>query len=172
MSPKCAVGRILIADMRKAAAEPLVGELEECMPRVVRYARRLCGARCDDAEDLTQIAVSEWLVKPIDGLPVFIQLRRIVRSRFLDLVKSCEHRNVPLDDAVLRNGAGSDDDRLSVRAMLERLPFDERYVLWSVYGQGYTVEEVACEMRVNARTVKRRLARARMRFAALYGDET
>ncbi len=157
--------------MKRAATEPLVGELEECMPRVVRYARRLCGARLDDAEDLTQVAVSEWLAKPIDGLPVFIQLRRIVRSRFLDLVKSCEHRNVPLDAVDERDGACADEDHFTVRAMLERLPFDERYVLWAVYGHGYSVEEVALEMRVNARTVKRRLARARMRFAEIYGDE-
>lgn len=157
----------------KTAAKAPHGELEACLPRVNRYARRLCGARCDDADDLTQIAVSEWLAKPIEGLPVFVQLRRIVRSRFFDLIRSKEHGNLRIDERDgLLDETGDREFEVSVREVLARLPFEDRYLLWSVYGQGYSVDDVAVDMRVNPRTVKRKLARARMRFAAVYGDQS
>jgi RNA polymerase sigma factor (sigma-70 family) len=156
--------------MRAIAEKSRTNELNGCLARLVRYARYLCGQRPDDAEDLVQTAVSEWLAKPVNELPVFVQLRQIIKSRYVDMIRAKENGNVQLAEDDVYPTCGDLDMVVAVREVLERLPYEERYVLWSVYGQGFSVDEVAVEMRVDPRTVKRRLATARRMFAAIYGQ--
>lgn len=145
----------------------------ECRARVLNYARCLCGWRREDAEDLASVAIAEWLDSPSEVPPPFVQMRMTVQVRYLDLLRRKETQNHQMGEQELdlfATGDRTDGFASDVRRTLNRLPREEGYVLWAVYGEGFSVEEVGSQLGVSSRTVKRWLAKAKARFMSLYED--
>lgn len=133
-------------------------------PRLLRFARRLT-SRNSEAEDLLQEALLKaWrnFHQFKAGTNVGAWLFRILMNvhyaghRAADLFSMAEPPNTP-DLSCAEEGP----DTLVVREALDRLPEEQRRVLYLVVVEGFTCRETAEILMIPAGTVMSRLSRAR-----------
>jgi len=153
--------------------------LEEHLPRLYRYAVRLCGS-ADVASDAVQEAVSRALercdqydpARPL--LPWLLTLVRhavVDRSRAFDPtrhaddVDSCGQSVLPQGQDPLEDVARAEEAAL-VGAALSRLPLEQRSAVVLFYVEGLTLDEVAAAEGVPVGTIKSRLHRGREAIAS------
>jgi RNA polymerase sigma-70 factor (ECF subfamily) len=80
-------------------------------------------------------------------------------------------RQVALDQVLPTLSAKERSEEDDVRAILERLPQDDRSILALFYLEGFSVKELAFTLELSLSAVKTRLYRARGRFDELWRAE-
>jgi RNA polymerase sigma-70 factor (ECF subfamily) len=126
----------------------------------------------DDWEDLVQDVLIAVIRAAREGRirergAVVGYIRTITHRRFADRLKvhvdHAEDRTLAWEEATERGEAelpshgARDDVVVGVRLSLESLPEEKRKVVYAVYGEGKTYEQVAEETRIPLGTVKRYL---------------
>jgi RNA polymerase sigma-70 factor (ECF subfamily) len=108
--------------------------------------------------------------------------RQVARNRFRDRLRGFERRRerdtVDIDDPTagpaVRTTEGEADDpirALDLRRALERLPEEQRRLVWAVYGERQTYEEAARSLGVPLGSAKRHLAEALRRLRTRLAGE-
>lgn len=160
-------GRRLLATSRDRKSERAV--YEQHVDRIYRLALRMTG-NAAMAEDLTQ----DVFVRVFDRLHQFrgesglgTWVHRVAISVILNAVKKRQataSRELPLDvsaPAASMSGAIEMDVRDRVRAAVAQLPDELRVVVLLYDVEGYTHNEIADMMGINAGACRMRLLRAR-----------
>jgi RNA polymerase sigma-70 factor (ECF subfamily) len=163
----------LVARARSGDRSALEALLLELAPQMERFARRLCGSRFTDVDDVLQDAL--WLVA--QHLPEFEGKSALSSWTFALVRSACARRrrgakNAPhqgLDAVVeLASDAPSPERatldverRRQVAAALDALPAEHREVLALRDVEGLTAEEAAASLGIGVAALKSRLHRAR-----------
>lgn len=154
--------------------------LQQCLPRLRRFAHTLCRDSAD-ADDLTQATAERaWKARGQyqDGTRLDSWLFRIMRNQWIDTVRSRGRRvqfEVP-EDAAMDRGH---DPRPAVEASLDlanamkamdRLPDEQREVVALILIEGFGYREVAEMLELPIGTVSSRLVRGRTALLAMLGE--
>jgi RNA polymerase sigma-70 factor (ECF subfamily) len=167
-----------VARARSGERPALEALLVELAPQMERFARRLCGGRAADVDDVLQDA----LVLVAEHLPEF-EGKSALSSWVFALVRSaCARRrrgakNAGHDglDAVLEVASEGpsperatldDERRRQVAAALDALPAEHREVLALRDVEGLTAEEAAASLGISVAALKSRLHRGRAALRA------
>jgi RNA polymerase sigma-70 factor, ECF subfamily len=150
-------------------------QLIAVLPRLRRFARGLAGSAIE-ADDLVQAACERALARRHqfqEGTRFDSWMFRIVQTIWIDQIRA---RGVRREDGELADARlGSDEPvrrveaRLSlgeVRRAVDRLPIDQRAVLFLVTVDGLSYKEAAAVAGVPVGTIMSRLARARVALQA------
>jgi RNA polymerase sigma-70 factor (ECF subfamily) len=164
---------MLVQRLRSGDAEGGYRFVREYYPRIFHYLLYLTGRR-EAAEDLTQETfLQAWrrLETFDDRLALGPWLHQIARREFLQEVRR-RPREASLEAvaevAALQTGPGTDE--VELRAILGKLPRQQREIVVLHHLEGYTSEEVARIVGVPAGTVRYRLSEARGRLRAELGE--
>jgi len=158
--------------------------LRACLPRLYRYACRLCPSR-EAAADVVQDAVLRALERRAaydPARPLLPWVLTLVRHAVVDRARSFDpfRRSTDIDDLPQGAlGAAADPARsvatvqasARIQAALDRLPLEQRSAVILFYLEGLTLDEIAGVEDVAVGTVKSRLHRAREALAALLGPD-
>lgn len=137
-------------------------------PRFLAYARRYMGGR--DASDPVQ---ETWLtiarrIRRLDDPALFRAWGyRILTNKCVDWGRKMQSDRTMNEVMALENATGAAnsnhpiDDRLTVKALIRRLPADRQALMSLFYVEGLTVGELANVFGVPTGTVKSRLHNAR-----------
>jgi RNA polymerase sigma-70 factor (sigma-E family) len=150
------------------------------LPALLRYAMLLSGDR-EQARDLVQDVLARALVKwgRIGAVEEpYAYVRRMVTNEFLSWRRRRRLPTVPLDEAI-RHGrepvAPAREDRDDLRALLARLPGQQRAVLVLRYYEDLTDDEIAAALGCRVGTVRgyasRALATLRIELVATANEE-
>lgn len=163
----------------KAGDKVALGQLlEELASPVYRFSRRMCGSLAD-AEDVTQ----ETLLSAAQNLSQYGGQASLLSWVFAIARSACSHRyrgkkNQPHqnDDALAQlASAGPDPESEAqshehakvVQSGLDRLPLEQREVLWLRDVEGLSGQETAQALGLSLEAVKSRLHRARQALRQL-----
>lgn len=157
--------------------ETLKREIVAFLPRLRRYCQALTGSRAD-GDDLVQ-ATCERAIRHLEswqaGTRLDAWLFRIARNHFLNELRYRRVRG-PQQDIADHEAAHAVDarpgqearlDLARVRALLGRLPEEQRSVLLLVAVEGLSYQETAAVLDLPIGTVTSRLARGRLALKAL-----
>jgi RNA polymerase sigma-70 factor (sigma-E family) len=150
------------------------------LPALLRYAMLLSGDR-EQARDLVQDVLARALVKwgRIGAVEEpYAYVRRMVTNEFLSWRRRRRLRTVPLEEAAL---AGREpvmperEDRDDLRALLSRLPGQQRAVLVLRYYEDLSDDEIAAVLGCRVGTVRgyasRGLAALRIELRSATNEE-
>ena len=163
----------LVQQLRQGDPEAGRQFVREYYPGVYRYLFYLTGRR-EAAEDLTQ----ETFVQAWRRLETFDNrgslrpwLHRIAHREFLQALRS-RHAEAALEELpqALAPHAGDPAEAAELRAVMTRLPLEEREVLVLHYLEGYRYQEIARIVGVPVTTVNYRLLEARARLRRELGE--
>jgi RNA polymerase sigma factor (sigma-70 family) len=144
-------------------------------PRLHRFALRLAAGDPADAEDV----VHETWVRAVLGLPTFAW-RSALPTWLAGIAVNCIRERWRPDPAALADvpEPATDDrqltglpDRLDLERAIARLPAGGRAVLVLHDLEGYTHEEIAAALGIEAGTSKSQLSRARQSLRRLLGRQ-
>ena len=153
-------------------------ELLEVLPRLRATAVMFTRDRTA-ADDLLQESIVLALAAKTSYTPgtnMYAWMYRLMRNRFISLLRRRKAPAVPLDDpAALAVGvAGSQEDRitqLELQRELACLPAGQREALLLVAAAGQSYAETADALGCTVDTVKCRVSRARARLRSRFRDE-
>ncbi len=157
----------------------LAAAMEAEATRTFALARRLVGDDADAADVLQEAWLRAWRSREAwrgDG-PAGAWLRAIVVRESLRALRwRGVRRWLPFGDRVPDAAApeASPDlglDAARVRALVARLPDQQRVVFLLRYDEGWTVPEIALALELSPETVKTHLARALDRARSAFGAE-
>ncbi len=156
--------------MTNGTVESVQQRIVALLPRLRRFARSLTH-NPHDADDLVQIAVERALARlaqwrgdtPLDGW-----MYKIVKNAWFDETRTRKRRSEVflVDDSVDLAGGGDLGDALSIRAVMSRLPDDQRLAVSLVLIEGLSYQEAADVLEVPIGTLTSRLARGRQALQA------
>jgi RNA polymerase sigma-70 factor, ECF subfamily len=158
---------LLVEQIRHGDAEAARRFVREQYPGVYRYLLCLTGSR-EAAEDLTQ----ETFVQAWRSLDLFegraslrAWLHRIARREFLQALRG-QRPEISLEAVaeVAEPRAAELAEAVEMRAVLRKLPLEEREIVALHYLEGYRCEEIAGIVGLPVGTVKYRLSEARARL--------
>jgi RNA polymerase sigma-70 factor, ECF subfamily len=148
--------------------ENIQARIIELLPRLRRFARNLT-RNPHDADDVVQIAIERALTR-LDqwhrDARLDSWLFRIVRNAWIDEMRSRARRDALFapEEAGEAIGVAAIDrevDRLSVEAVMARLPEEQRLAVSLVLVEGLPYKEAALVLDVPVGTLTSRLARGR-----------
>jgi RNA polymerase sigma-70 factor (ECF subfamily) len=157
----------LVEQIRRGDAEAARRFVGEYYPGIYRYLLCLTG-NPEAAEDLTQETfLQAWRSLDTFGgrAPLRTWLRRIAHREFLQALRG--HRPAASLEAVAEVAeprAAGLTEAVEIRALLRKLPLEEREIVVLHYLEGYRCEEIAEIVGVPVGTVKYRLSEARARL--------
>ncbi len=150
------------------------------LPTMRRFALSLTRAP-DQADDLVQAACERALLSADrfePGTRFDAWMFRIIRNLWIDRIRRTRTQAaVPVEEADTVEGAEGEDAAVSRLALSDtaaailRLPDDQREVLTLVCVEGLSYAEAAAVIGVPIGTVMSRLARARVKLAAMLEDQ-
>jgi RNA polymerase sigma-70 factor (ECF subfamily) len=154
------------ADPARAALDPVefARRLAEAAPRLVRFARRLCG-RADGADDLCQDTARRALERRDrydPSRPIVPWLCRVAFRLWLDRRARITTSVAPES---LADRSRDPSEALRLREAVARLPRIERELLVGFHVRGDSIAELASRFAMPENTVKSHLHRARRRLA-------
>lgn len=154
--------------------------LQQCLPRLRRFAHTLCrdGA---DADDLTQATAERaWKARSQyqDGTRLDSWLFRIMRNQWIDTVRARGRRGEVEVSEEAGFGQGHDPrsgleaalDLASAMKAMDRLPDEQREVVALILVEGFGYREVAEMLELPIGTVSSRLVRGRNALLAMLGE--
>jgi RNA polymerase sigma-70 factor (ECF subfamily) len=164
---------LLLERIRGGDADAAQSFVHDYYPGIYRYLLYLTGRR-ELAEDLTQETfVQAWrhLDRFVARAPLRAWLHRIAHREFLQALRS-QRPVAPLEEtaAFPLPSAMELAEAMELRAVIGRLPVEERETLVLHHLEGYTYEEIAQITGAPVRRVKRRLAEARARLQRELGE--
>jgi RNA polymerase sigma-70 factor, ECF subfamily len=151
-------------------------ELQIALPELTQMARRLCRSNIDP-DDLVQDVLEKTLRSPVpEGANVRAWLSRVMRNLFIDKLRRDRSRR---EDLTAEPTAASPTDEppawwelLSeeeVRAVLARVPADQRITFELFAFEGKSYDEIAATLDIAKATVGTRILRTRQRLRSLLG---
>ena len=154
--------------------------LQECLPRLRRFAHGLC-RNTSDADDLTQMTVERALVACAQWQPgtrLDSWLFRIMRNLWIDTVRSRARKaafEAPPDAGTSvgfdpRPGVEAAIDLNIAMAAMNRLPDEQREVVALILIEGLGYRETAELLDLPIGTVSSRLVRGRTALLAMLGE--
>jgi RNA polymerase sigma-70 factor (ECF subfamily) len=162
----------LLEQIRNGDAEAAQRFVRDHYPGIYRHLLYLTGRR-ELAEDLSQETfVHAWrhLDRFVPRAPLRAWLHRIAHREFLQALRGQPVAFLEDVAALPQSFAQQFEEAVELRAMMARLPVEEREALVLRHLEGYTYEEIAEIMGIALRTVKRRLAAARARLQRELGE--
>ncbi|MFC4534138.1 RNA polymerase sigma factor [Sphaerisporangium dianthi] len=163
-----------LSERFRAGAEGALAEVYHLHARPMSaLAYRLLGDRELAAEAVQLSFVRAWRAahRFEPGRELRPWLYSITRKAAIDVWRG-ERRHlaaVPIADEDVPAGEGEPDAVLRVRTALDRLPFEERDVLYLAYFDDLTHRQIAERLDIPVGTVGTRASRAKRRLAALLG---
>lgn len=154
--------------------------LQECLPRLRRFAHGLC-RNASDCDDLTQMTVERALLSRSQfqpGTRLDSWLFRIMRNLWIDTARSRGRKAVfeapPEAGATVgfdpRPGVEAAIDLKTAMAAMDRLPDDQREVVALILIDGLGYRETAELLELPIGTVSSRLVRGRTALLAMLGE--
>lgn len=143
---------------------------------LLAYIQRLLGNEAD-AQDVLQnslMSCCRHLSRLRDPARFRAWLYRVATNQCRDWQRQAyrqRERQVALDQVLPTLSAKVRSEEDDVRAILERLPQDDRSILALFYLEGFSVKELAFTLELSLSAVKTRLYRARGRFDELWRAE-
>jgi RNA polymerase sigma-70 factor, ECF subfamily len=142
---------------------------------LTRCRRMLCDPAA--AEDLTQetFAVAFSKIHLFQGGVFAHWILEIARNRCINYLRaSLRKPEAPLPEDALSSRAGDPADAMAVaeqvRAVIERLPAEQRVALKLFYGDGYNYREIAHFLGCPEKLVKSHLQNGRKRFRSIWEE--
>lgn len=154
--------------------------LQQCLPRLRRFAHTLC-RDVADADDLTQATAERaWKSRGQyqDGTRLDSWLFRIMRNQWIDTVRARGRRGqieVPEEAGANqghdpRSGIEAGLDLAAAMRAMDRLPDEQREVVALILIEGFGYREVAELLDLPIGTVSSRLVRGRTALMAMLGE--
>ena len=154
--------------------------LQDCLPRLRRFAHGLC-RNASDAEDLTQMTAERALLARDQWQPgtrLDSWLFRIMRNLWIDTTRSRGRKAVfeappEMGEAIgfdPRSGIEAAIDLGTAMAAMNRLPDDQREVVALILVEGLGYRETAELLELPIGTVSSRLVRGRTALLAMLGE--
>ncbi|MGB7763351.1 MAG: RNA polymerase sigma factor [Bryobacteraceae bacterium] len=161
-----------------------VAPSEACFAEIFRRHRGAVLSRCrwllgdsTAAEDLAQetFTVAFAKIHLFQGGVLSNWILQIARNQCINYLRaSLRAREAPLPDDALAGLTGDPADELAlagqVRAVLERLPPEQRAALKLFYGDGYSYKEIGRFLGCSEKRVKSHLQNGRKRFRSVWEE--
>lgn len=154
--------------------------LQQCLPRLRRFAHTLCRDSAD-ADDLTQATAERaWKSRGQyqDGTRLDSWLFRIMRNQWIDTLRARGRRGQVETSEETGLGMGHDPrpgieaslDLASAMKAMNRLPEEQREIVALILVEGFGYREVAEMLDLPIGTVSSRLVRGRTALIAMLGE--